>query len=93
VEFHLPDALRGARLVLLDEWIGGRSAFELHAVLKAAVEAKGMLFGMFAASPGDGTVFAAWAAGFDLFLDRDTLNEAEFTRLLQMVVRRHLQAE
>jgi RNA polymerase sigma factor (sigma-70 family) len=83
VEFHLPDPLGSARLVVLDEWVGGRSAFELYSVLKAAAEAKDMAFCLLLASPTDSTVFAAWAAGFDLCLAKENLDAAEFQRLVE----------
>jgi DNA-binding NarL/FixJ family response regulator len=77
-EFHLATPLRGRRFIVLDEWIGGRSAFELHTLLKAAAEAKEMAFGLFLAAPAaDNTVFAAWAAGFDLLLTKP-VDPAEF---------------
>jgi DNA-binding response OmpR family regulator len=79
-EFHLATPLRGRRFIVLDEWIGGRSAFELHTLLKAAAEAKEMAFGLFLAAPAaDNTVFAAWAAGFDLLLTKP-VDPAEFER-------------
>lgn len=37
-ELHLPPALAGARLLFLNEWIEGRSAFEVTALLRATVE-------------------------------------------------------
>jgi RNA polymerase sigma-70 factor, ECF subfamily len=79
-EFHLAAPLSGRRFIVLDEWIGGRSAFELHTLLKAAVEAKETAFGLFIGAPAaDNTVFAAWASGFDLLLTKP-VDPAEFER-------------
>ena len=77
-EFHLPAAIEDTRFIILDEQVGGRSAFELCVVLKAAAEFGGMASGILLSQPSKNTVFAAWAAGFDLCLRRDTLNLDEF---------------
>jgi RNA polymerase sigma factor (sigma-70 family) len=76
-EFHVTEPLQGRRFIVLDEWVGGRSAFELHILLRATVEAKEMVFGLLAASPTESTLWAAWAAGFDLFLTKP-VDPAEF---------------
>lgn|GEM_PF-6341762 len=82
LEFHLPKALADVNFVLFDEMIGGRSVFELHTIFKAAVEAQNMAFGVLLDSPSDSTIFAAWAAGFDLCLSKKQLNMDELTRLI-----------
>jgi RNA polymerase sigma-70 factor (ECF subfamily) len=85
-EFHLAAPLNGRQFIVLDEWIGGRSAFELHILLKAAAEAKEMGFGLFLAAPAeDNTVFAAWAAGFELLLTKP-IDPAEFGRFSQRIL-------
>lgn len=73
-EFHFSPRLAGSRFVLLDEWIAGRSAFELFSILKATPEGKNMAFALLIQSPNReaSTVFAAWASGFDLCFARDT---------------------
>ena len=69
-EFHLPDGLRETKFVILDEQVGGRSAFELWAMLKAAAESADITSGILLSRPSDNTIFAAWAAGFDLCLGK-----------------------
>jgi RNA polymerase sigma factor (sigma-70 family) len=73
-QFHFSTLLQDSRFVLLDEWIAGRSAFELFSILKATPEGKNTAFGLMIQSPTreDSTVFAAWASGFDLCFARDT---------------------
>jgi RNA polymerase sigma factor (sigma-70 family) len=73
-EFHFSRALEDSRLILLDEWIAGRSAFELFSILKATPEGKNSAFGLLIRSPAreESTVFAAWASGFDLCFARVT---------------------
>src|SRR5262249_54355701 len=73
-EFHFSEPLENSRLILFDEWIAGRSAFELFSILKATPEGKDTAFGLLIQSPAreDSTVFAAWASGFDLCFARET---------------------
>ena len=81
LEFHLPEELVDADFVLFDEMVGGRSVFELHTIFKAAIESQNMAFGVLLDSPpSDNTIFAAWAAGFDLCLTKSQLNMDELTR-------------
>jgi RNA polymerase sigma-70 factor, ECF subfamily len=81
-ENHLPESLKGVSVVVLDEWIGGRSAFEILAILKAAAESKEMAFFMLASAPRDSTVFAAWASGVDCFLTKP-FDLAEFQKFMK----------
>jgi RNA polymerase sigma factor (sigma-70 family) len=81
-EVHLPESLKGVSVVVLDEWIGGRSAFEILTILKAAAESKEMAFFMLASAPGDSTVFAAWAGGVDCFLTKP-FDLAEFQKFMK----------
>jgi hypothetical protein len=80
-EFHLPKEISNARFVLIDEMVAGRSAFEIYAMLKAAAESKETAFGILLDSPSDNTIFAAWAAGFDLCLDEQQMTMDELKRL------------
>lgn len=80
-EFHLPKEISNARFILIDEMVVGRSAFELHAILKAAAESKETAFGILLDSPSENTIFAAWAAGFDLCLDKQQMTMDELKRL------------
>lgn len=91
-EYHLPASLREVSVVVLDEWIGGRSSFEVLAILKGAVEAKQMAFFMLAAAPSDSTIFAAWAAGVDCFLTKP-FDLAEFQKFMQHLRERRAAAE
>jgi len=81
-EVHLPDSLKDVSVVVLDEWIGGRSAFEILAILKAAAESKEIAFFMLASAPKDSTVFAAWSAGVECFLTKP-FDLEEFQRFMQ----------
>jgi CheY-like chemotaxis protein len=81
-EVHLPDSLKDVSVVVLDEWIGGRSAFEILAILKAAAESKEIAFFMLASAPKDSTVFAAWSAGVECFLTKP-FDLAEFQTFMK----------
>jgi RNA polymerase sigma factor (sigma-70 family) len=81
-EVHLPTSMQGVSVVVLDEWIDGRSAFEILAMLKAAAESKEMAFFMLASAPRDNTVFAAWAAGVECFLTKP-FDLAEFQKFMK----------
>jgi DNA-binding response OmpR family regulator len=65
---RLAPALRGRMLIVMDEEIGGRSAFDLHAMLKAAPELKGPRFFLLLNDAADANVFAAWNAGIQCVL-------------------------
>jgi RNA polymerase sigma-70 factor (ECF subfamily) len=73
-DLHLAEPLVGSHLILLDEWIAGRSAFELFNILKATPEGQNTAFCLLIQSPSreDSTLFSAWASGFDLCFARDT---------------------
>jgi RNA polymerase sigma-70 factor (ECF subfamily) len=85
-EVRLAGALKGRQFIVLDEWIGGRSAFELHAMLKAAAEAPQLMFGLLLSAPRDETVFAGWCAGFQLVLAKEDLAPAEFEHFCTCVI-------
>jgi RNA polymerase sigma-70 factor (ECF subfamily) len=82
--YRVAPQLRGAKLIVLDEWLRGRSAFEILAILKAAPELEGARFFLFADTPRDETVYAAWCAGVDCFLTKPFEMEefANFSRRL-----------
>jgi RNA polymerase sigma-70 factor (ECF subfamily) len=68
--------LAGSDFILLDEWIAGRSAFELFTILRATPEGKKTHFCLLLAEPpADSSVFAAWITGFDICLTKT--NSAE----------------
>jgi RNA polymerase sigma-70 factor (ECF subfamily) len=70
-DWQLAEPLKGKRCFLIDEWVQGRSAFEIHTLLKILPELEESLFWMLAASPvRDQTVMAAWAAGVECFLTK-----------------------
>lgn len=85
-ELHLTRPLQGRRFIVLDDWIGGRSAFELYTLLKAPPEAKEITFGLLAASTAESTVWAAHLAGLDLFLTKpiDPAEFEEFSRRVRL---------
>jgi hypothetical protein len=84
-EFHLPTPLRESRCIVLDGWIGGRSAFELLPLLSATAERKdAAIFLLMDPLPGrsalsDITAHAAYAAGVDVLLSKP-FEMAEFER-------------
>lgn len=93
-EFHLPAALKGTNFVVLDEWIGGHSAFELYPILRAAAERK-ELAACILLDPTDAeanrvSVFSAWISGFDLCLNKP-VDPAEFQRFARRM-RENMQA-
>jgi RNA polymerase sigma-70 factor (ECF subfamily) len=70
-ESHVARPLEGKQFILLDEWLGGRSAFEVHTVLKALPALADTLFGLLAMAPiQDQTAYAAWLAGFYMLLKK-----------------------
>ena len=94
-EFHLPAPLAGSRCIILDEWIGGRSAFELLPLLSATRERKeaAILLLVNAAAPerpvpSNITVQAAYAAGVDMLLTKpfDIVEFANFGRQIRAML-------
>jgi len=85
-ELHLAPPLQGRQFIVLDDSIGGRSAFELHLLLRATPEAKEIKFGLLSSCAHDDTVRAAWLAGFDLFLTKpvDPAEFGEFSRRIRL---------
>ncbi len=81
-----PPLLTGKRLVILDEQIGGRSAFEVYAELKAHKKTRDTWFCLLLSSPSDETVFAAWEAGFDLCFNKECLGPRTFRHCIQRAV-------
>lgn len=68
--------------MVLDEWIDGRLAFEVLAMLKAAVKWKRVAVFLLATAPRESTLFAAWAPGVDCFLTKP-FNLAEFGKVME----------
>ena len=90
-EVHIPAPSKEVRFVIIDEWVAGRSAFEIQAALKAAVESNGRYFGILLSSPiSESTVLAAWGAGFELCLSRDDLDPNELRRFSKEILSRML---
>ena len=83
MSLRLPDEMRDIRFVVIDESVGGRSAFELQTILKATEESPALYTGvLLRRSPHlDSSILAAWCAGFDLCLVGDGLDMAEFRDL------------
>jgi RNA polymerase sigma factor (sigma-70 family) len=72
---HLPEALTGCRLIVLDEFVGGRSAFELSVLWRSTDEGRraGILLlidGRDDPAKTENTVLAAYLAGFDMLLTK-----------------------
>jgi RNA polymerase sigma factor (sigma-70 family) len=65
----LLDAARGAHCIVLDEWIGGRSAFELVIHMKANPATREVPICLLCADPSNFTVSTCWAAGVDRLLN------------------------
>jgi RNA polymerase sigma-70 factor (ECF subfamily) len=84
-EIRLSEPLRGKRFLVLDDSVGGHSAFELHILLKACAAATEITFGLLSSSGAESTVRAAWLAGFDLFLTKP-VDPAEFGRFSQRIL-------
>lgn len=93
-DFHLPEELSDVRFVIIDESVGGRSAFELEAILKASAESAVLQTGvLLGASPHiDSSMLAAWSAGFDLCLVRERLDMGELSNLSRQILV-HIKAE
>lgn len=81
-ELHLPASLQGTDFVILDEWIGGRSAFELFPILRAAKGdlAACILLDRTDAETNHVSILASWVSGFDLCLTKP-VDPGEFQRL------------
>ena len=86
--FHLSNALQGTRFLILDERIGGHSAFELYPILRATAEGKAMATCLLLDPAGEqdsrARVLSAWASGFDLCLTKPVESE-EFARFAKVI--------
>src|SRR5262249_24104177 len=67
---RLAPSLRGPMLIVMDQGIGAVSAFDVHAILKAARELKTPRFFLLLDDAADETVFAAWNAGIHCVLTK-----------------------
>jgi RNA polymerase sigma-70 factor, ECF subfamily len=87
-ELHLPRALRGTDMLVLDERIDGRSGLELHTALRATAEARSMATAILLNRTDEETmkvaVFAAWSAGFDVCLTKP-VDPVEFQRYAEQL--------
>ncbi|MHB1457483.1 MAG: RNA polymerase sigma factor [Armatimonadota bacterium] len=75
-EMHISEALQDSKLIILDEWLEGRSAFELYSILKSTPEAEGKGFCLLISGFSDMTARAAWAARFDMLFTKESLNSS-----------------
>lgn len=71
---HISEAIQGSKLIILDEWLGGRSAFELYSILKSTPEAEGKGFCLLISGFSDMIARAAWAARFDMLFTKESLD-------------------
>ena len=62
-ENHLPESLKGVSVVVLDEWIGGRSAFELLMNMRAHPDIPLIPVCLLCSDPSGFAVSAYFAAG------------------------------
>jgi hypothetical protein len=67
---RLAPSLRGPMLIVMDQVIGAVSAFDVHAILKAAPALKNSRFFLLLDDAADETVFAAWNAGIQCVLTK-----------------------
>lgn len=82
---RLPKPLAQCRLIVLDQTVAGRSAFELLPLLKAPYAAWATAFGLLLdPAAGADTLTAAWLAGFDLVLGKP-VDPAVFAQLAARV--------
>jgi RNA polymerase sigma factor (sigma-70 family) len=63
------EAVKGAHCIVLDEWIGGRSAFELVIHVKANPATREVPICLLCADPSNFTISTCWAAGVDRLLN------------------------
>jgi RNA polymerase sigma factor (sigma-70 family) len=75
----LTDTLKPFQVLVLDEWIKGRSALELVMHLKASLETRGIPTCMLCAAPSDFTVSAYFTAGVGRLVDKT--KPADFAKL------------
>jgi RNA polymerase sigma-70 factor, ECF subfamily len=85
-DWQMPVPSNRVRFMLIDEWVAGRSVFEIQAAMKAV--RPDMFFGVLLSSPAESTIYAAWAAGFELCLSKDDLEPNELARLCIEVLKR-----
>jgi RNA polymerase sigma factor (sigma-70 family) len=71
----LLDSLTEYQVILLDEWIGGRSALELLLHLRARPETRGIPVGLLCSDPTDFTVSAYFAAGVAPLINKNDPND------------------
>lgn len=81
-EMHISESHQESKLIILDEWLGGRSAFELYSILKATPEANNKGFCLLISGFSDMITRAAWAAGFEMLFTKEHLDPS-FTSCIQ----------
>lgn len=87
-EFGLAEPLRGSRLILLDDPVGARSAFELLPLLNATTERHELAVGLLL-DPGEDAerevrLHSAWVSGVDLALTKP-VDPAELRRFAELI--------
>jgi RNA polymerase sigma factor (sigma-70 family) len=88
----LPEPLSGCLLIVLDEFVGGRSAFELSTLWRSTQEGRQvaillLIDGRNESVNRDDTIMAAYIAGFDMLLTKpfDAGEIESFTRRIRQV--------
>jgi RNA polymerase sigma factor (sigma-70 family) len=75
----LAETLKSYQYLLLDEWIAGRSAFELLLHLREVAEIAGIPITLLSADPSEFTAASCWLAGIDRLVNKK--NPAELSQL------------
>jgi Lon protease-like protein len=75
----LSETLKNYQYLLLDEWIAGRSAFELLLHLREVPETAGVPIALLSADPSEFTASSCWLAGIDRLVNKK--NPEELSRL------------
>ena len=83
LKYHLPESLKQVTLLVVDEHIGTRSAFEKYILLRATEEGRHMSVCQLISAGLDAPIFAAWAAGCEMCFTKETLNYPEFTGVVK----------
>jgi RNA polymerase sigma factor (sigma-70 family) len=67
----LLDAVKGFEVLILDDWIGGRSAFEFLMYIRSRLETKYIPVGVLSSNPSEFTVSAYFIAGVNRLVNKN----------------------
>jgi len=88
LDMRLPDPWKELQVVVADEWIGGHSAFELFALLNATDGGGSTVLCLLTLSRDEATALAAWSAGVDILLSKESMAPADLERLIRRALER-----